>query len=72
MDTKTRIGFALMLLAVFIFGPYWFATLDCNTAQKGLGAIRRCEQSAHCMLTAKEYRLKQAYLRLEKKSCPKD
>ena len=68
------LGLAIIVGMVFIVGAFtiYFPKIDCYNARKGLGFIERCEADQDCNLTAKERNLKQAYTRLEIKSCYKD
>lgn len=67
--TLMFLGF--IALVVFVLGivPYWFATVDCNTATKGLAFIERCETHPDCNLRPRELALKETYIRMQAKSC---
>lgn len=65
-------GAALLaaLVGFVVFCTWWFPHVDCKTARNGLDFIERCEADADCTLRPHERNLKEAYRRLEIKSCP--
>lgn len=72
---KDALGFTGLVMAfscALLFGPIWFAHLDCNTAIHHLEFIEACKADNDCTLTMAETQRYKAYLRMEIKSCPKE
>ena len=65
-------GIIIACIATVIFCTWAFPQIDCHNAQNGLEYIAACEASDDCELRETEKHLKQAYTRLEIKTCPKD